>query len=96
MTNRPQSLADVLNVIIDQMGLRPRMNAAMVVETWAEIAGPQINGVTSKVWYQDGTLYIKLRSAPWRHALHMRRRDWLNRLNKELAGRTAVQEVVFR
>lgn len=93
--NAPKPLGDVLKAVIDQMGLRPRLNRAEVVEAWATLAGPQINGVTTSVWVKGRTLYVKVRSAAWRQELHMRRRQWLGRLNGEL-GRDLIDEIVFR
>lgn len=91
----PKPLGEVLKTVIDQMGLRPRLNRAQVVEAWAALAGPQINGVTTAAWVSGRTLYVKVRSAAWRQELHMRRRQWLRRLNDEL-GRDLIDEIVFR
>lgn len=91
----PQSLGEVLQSVIDRLGLRQRINEARVVETWAALVGPQINGVTSSVWMKDATLFVKIRSATWRQELHLRRREWRRRLNEEL-GEELVEDVVFR
>lgn len=91
----PQSLGEVLQSVIDRLGLRQRIDEARVVETWAALAGPQINGVTSSVWMKGATLFVKVRSAAWRQELHLRRREWRRRLNEEL-GQELVEDVVFR
>jgi len=36
-----------------------------------------------------------MRSAAWRHTLHLQREDWRQRLNEHL-GREVVREIVFR
>ncbi len=92
---RPQPLGKVLQSVIDRLGLRRRINEARVVETWAALAGPQINGVTTSVWMKGATLFVKVRSATWRQELHLRRREWRRRLNEEL-GEALVEEIVFR
>lgn len=91
----PQSLGDVLQSVIDRLGLRRRINEARVIEAWATLAGPQINGVTNSVWMKGATLFVKVRSAAWRQELHLRRREWRRRLNGEL-GEEIVEEIVFR
>lgn len=91
----PQSLGDVLQRVIDRMGLRTRINEARIIETWAALAGPQINGVTDSVWMKGNTLFVKVTSAAWRQELHMRRREWRRRLNEEL-DEELINEVVFR
>lgn len=91
----PRSLGDVLQELIDQMGLRRKLDAARVVEAWAMVAGPQINGVTDSAWVKGGTLYVRITSAAWRHELHLRRHAWRDRLNQHLNA-NLVEEIVFR
>ena len=93
--NAPQRLGDVLSKVIDDMGLRPKMNKARIVEAWAVIAGPQVNGVTENAWVKGRRLFVKIRSAAWRQELQMQRGRWKKRLNDELGGEM-VQEIVFR
>lgn len=91
----PQRLGNVLEEVIDRLGLRRKLDEARVVEAWAVIAGPQINGVTRTAWVKGATLYVKITSAAWRQELHLRRRQWRERLNEEL-GEALVDEIVFR
>lgn len=91
----PQPLGDVIQAVIDRLGLRPHIDEARIIETWATLAGPQVNGVTTSVWLKGRTLFVKIRSAAWRQELHLRRREWRERLNEEL-GEPLVEEIVFR
>jgi predicted nucleic acid-binding Zn ribbon protein len=91
----PQPLGDVLKEVIDQLGLQEKIDEARVVETWATIAGKDINGVTESVWMKGSTLYVKITSAAWRQELHMNRRQWRQRLNGALES-DPVEEIVFR
>ncbi|RMH57659.1 MAG: DUF721 domain-containing protein [Bacteroidetes bacterium] len=91
----PQALGAVLHGVIDKLGLRRRLEETRAVETWAALAGPQINGVTASVWVKGDTLYVRIISAAWRHQLHLQRRAWRDRLNEEL-GTPAIREIVFR
>uniref|UniRef100_A0A7V2F7B2 DUF721 domain-containing protein n=1 Tax=Rhodothermus marinus TaxID=29549 RepID=A0A7V2F7B2_RHOMR len=95
MRMNPRPLGAVLREVIERLGLKSRIEAAQVVETWAALAGPQINRVTDAVWVRDGTLYVKLTSAAWRHTLHLQREQWRLRLNEAL-GKPLIQEIVFR
>ncbi|MEM1041099.1 MAG: DUF721 domain-containing protein [Bacteroidota bacterium] len=93
--NTPQPLGAVLREVIDKAGYREKIDAVRAVEAWATLAGPQINGVTEKAWVKGGALFVKIRSAPWRHQLHLQRRPWCERLNAEL-GSEVIREIVFR
>lgn len=94
-SNSPQSLGTVMRDLIDRLGYREKIDEVRAVETWAHLAGPQINAMTEKVWVRDGTLFVKIRSASWRHQLHLQRRAWCERLNAELE-REVIGEIVFR
>ncbi|HHP7237440.1 DUF721 domain-containing protein [Longibacter sp.] len=94
-TDSPQPLGDVLQDVIDRLGMRDKIDEARVVETWATIAGDRVNAVTESVWMKGDTLFVKISSAAWRQELHMNRRAWRNRLNDAL-GREIVDKIMFR
>lgn len=93
--NKPQSLGKVLQDLIKKMGIQHKLDEARVIETWAAMVGPQINGVTDSVWIKGKTLYVKINSAAWRQELHYRRQAWCASLNNQL-GSDLVKEIVFR
>ncbi len=94
-SNPPRPLGDVLKEVIDQLDVQAEIDEARVVETWASLAGKEINSVTESVWMDGSTLYVKIPSAAWRQELHMNRRKWRERLNGEL-DTNPVEEIVFR
>jgi predicted nucleic acid-binding Zn ribbon protein len=91
----PQPLGSVMKQLIDQLGIRKKIDAARVIETWAALAGPQINGVTDSVRLRGRTLHVKIRSSAWRHELHLQRGQWCRRLNEQL-GEDLVEAIAFR
>ena len=93
--NQPQPLGAVLSDLEDRYGYRERFDAARAVEAWPILAGEAIAGVTEQVWMRHGTLYVKVRSAPWRQQLQFQRDAWRVRMNEHL-GREVVDEVLFR
>lgn len=93
--NKPRPLGEVLKEVIAQLDVQAEIDEARVVETWASLAGEDINRVTESVWMKDSTLYVKITSAAWRQELHMSRRKWRERLNGAL-DTEPVDEIVFR
>ena len=91
----PRLLGDVLQEVIDELGVRKEIDEARVIETWASVAGDKINEVTESAWMKDSTLYVKITSAAWRQELHMNRRKWRERLNGEFES-DLVEEINFR
>jgi predicted nucleic acid-binding Zn ribbon protein len=94
-SNQPQPLAAVLRDVIERLGYREGIDAARAVEAWPVLAGPTVAAVTESVRMRDGRLFVKVRSAAWRHQLHLQREGWRRRLNEHL-GREVVDEIVFR
>jgi len=45
----PRPLGDVIKEVIDQLDVQGKIDEARVVETWATLAGEEINGVTESV-----------------------------------------------
>lgn len=95
VTTPPQPIASVLDGVIDNLGVRARMDQARIVEAWAQVAGLRINRVTASAWVVRGTLHVRITSAAWRNELHLQRHAWRDRLNQHL-GRDLVSEVTFR
>jgi len=93
--DRPQPLGDVLKEVIEQLGVQEKIDEARVVETWAALAGTEINSVTESAWMKGSTLYVKITSAAWRQELHMNRRKWREKVNDALET-NLVDEIVFR
>lgn len=91
----PRPLGEVLKEVIDELGVQEKIDEARVIETWANVAGTEINGVTESAWMKGSTLYVKVTSATWRQELHMNRRKWRERLNGALESEL-VDEIVFR
>jgi len=94
-SNSPRPLGEVLQEVIDELGVQQEVDEARIIETWASVAGPKINEVTESAWMKDSTLYVKITSAAWRQELHMNRRKWRQRLNGEFDA-DLVDEIVFR
>jgi predicted nucleic acid-binding Zn ribbon protein len=94
-SDRPRPLGEVLQDVIDDLGVQAEIDEARVIETWAAVAGRQINEVTETAWMDGSTLYVKITSAAWRQELHMNRRKWRTRLNSEFES-DIVDEIVFR
>ncbi len=90
-----KSLGDALGGVIDQLGIRRKLDETRAIEAWHQIAGATINEVTVSVWVERKKLLVKVSSSVWRQELHLQRSAWLKRLNDQ-AGANVVQEIVFR
>lgn len=94
-SNNPQPLGELLEDVIERLGVQEKVDEARVVDAWDAVAGDQVRKVTESAWMKGGTLYVKIASAAWRQELHMNRRAWRQRINDEL-GKEVVEKMVFR
>ena len=88
----PTPLAEALTSYFKQAGLTKRVQQAGIIESWAELVGPQIAAVTSpESVTPDGILRVRVATAPWANELSLMAPKILARLN---AGRTGrVKEI---
>ena len=94
-SHQPQSLGAVLGELFQQPRYRRRIDEARAVDAWKEVAVTGAVRATETAWIRDGVLTVKLRSAAWRHTLHLQREAWREKLNAHL-GSEVVREIVFR
>lgn len=92
---KPRPLGDIMKELIETLGSSSRFGEAAIVAAWQDVSGPQVRQVTESVWLEDRKLFVKLSSASWRQELHLQRRAWCDRLNREV-GKNVVDEIVFR
>lgn len=88
-------LGDVLEVLIDRMNIRDRLEEAKVVDTWEQLVGPEVCAVMDRARVRGRKLFVTITSAACRQEMHLDRSRWRDRLNKQL-GAERIEEIVFR
>ncbi|MEX0822576.1 MAG: DUF721 domain-containing protein [Rhodothermales bacterium] len=94
-SRKPQSLGEILESVVDRLGIRQELDEADVIEAWASLAGPDVNAVTDGAWLRKRKLFVKITSPGRRQDLHLDRSNWRDRLNERL-GADRIDEIVFR
>lgn len=94
-STKPRRLGDVIDALVDRLGIRKELGEAEIIEAWATIAGADVNARTESAWLKGEILFVKINSPSLRHHLHMHRTEWKDRLNQEL-GRLAIRAIAFR
>ncbi len=88
-------LGDVLEVLINRMNIRARLDEARVIDTWQQLAGPEVCAVMDGAWVRGRKLFVTITSAACRQEMHLDRSGWRDRLNKQL-GAERIEQIVFR
>lgn len=86
---------DVLDSLVQRLGLAKRAASFRVIEMWAGVAGPQIAGRTTAVRVSDGVLHVDVESPVWASELTFMKQDLVDRLNAK-AGEECVRDIRFR
>jgi len=88
-------MAIALDKFVHALGIMKKMKQFSVITSWAEIVGEQIARVTEAERIENGILFVKTATAPWRNELTMRRLEIMEKVNAA-AGSKVVKEIRFR
>ncbi len=95
MSDRPPGAApvgDVLRGYLARVGWRERLRQAGVVADWPAIVGAKIAAISEpEAVSRDGTLFVRVRSAPWMQELQLLTPEILKRVEG-----SAIKRIVWR
>ncbi|MEM6263841.1 MAG: DUF721 domain-containing protein [Bacteroidota bacterium] len=86
------SLGQAIEQFLEAHGLKDETEVQKVILEWGEYMGAPIAANTEKIWYRDGTLFVKMRSPIWKNELLMARVKIQQMINQRV-GRELVREV---
>lgn len=92
--SRPERVGTVVDVLLDRLGIRGRVERAGTAASWADSVGPHIARVTRATRVRGRTLFVEVENASWLTELNMMKRSLLEGLNKDrTTGR--IDRIVF-
>jgi hypothetical protein len=91
---RLQPIGDILFSAFKKRGMAAKLEENAIVKLWPQAVGAQIAAQTQPDGWRAGTLFVKTTSSVWVQQLHFMKEDIRQKMN-ELAGKTAVQEILF-
>lgn len=91
---KSEPLSSVLLRYLREQGLEGPLLEYRLLAAWPAVAGKLVESYTESTTIRNQTLYVKLRSAPLRANLQMRRSELVRLLNKE-AGATVIYDIKF-
>lgn len=78
------SVANIVNGVLDARGWRGKVLEQMAVEIWPEVVGETIARHTLALRFKGGVLYVRARSPQWTQELHFQEARIVARLNGRL------------
>lgn len=91
---KSEHLSAILLRFLREQGLEGPLLEHRVLASWPVVAGKLVETYTESTAIRNQTLYVKLRSAPLRANLQMRRSELVRLLN-EAAGATVIYDIKF-
>jgi len=79
-----QPIQDVLKELVNQKHMKKGVWEARIKEIWANDIGKLVNNKTEKIWFDKGTVYIKLTSAPLRNQMMIGKQKMKENFNAAL------------
>ena len=68
----PLPISPVIDKVIRGLGFTKRYHGWQVVTKWPEIVGENIAAASKAERYDDGILFVKVKSDTWRMEIHMK------------------------
>jgi len=89
-----KKVSSVIKDIINQDQLIDGINNIKVINSWKKIVGKNIVSYTTNIKFTNGSLYVKLKSAPLRNELNFNKENLLNEINENLKEKI-VKKIYF-
>ena len=92
--NSPEKLGSILGDILSERGYNTMCKEYEVISKWVEIVGERISEVTECSRIEDGVLYVKVSSAPWRQEMVYLKQEILKQI-KSRTGCDTIKDIIF-
>jgi predicted nucleic acid-binding Zn ribbon protein len=90
---RAARIGDVLDRYLSRSGLAQRLAQAGVIAEWPTLVGPTVGAVTvPEAVTRDGTLFVRVKTAPWMQELQLMTPEILRKLGPE----RKIKRIVWR
>jgi predicted nucleic acid-binding Zn ribbon protein len=93
-TPEPIRIGGLVDAVLEQLGLRDRVEEYRVVEAWEEIVGEALAKRVQALRIERGRLVLGVQSSPWLMEMRMREHEIMERI-AERVGEGIVKEIRF-
>jgi predicted nucleic acid-binding Zn ribbon protein len=90
----PSSVGDALGAFFKNTGLDAVFKEWDAVINWRQVAGERISEVTECERVEDGVMYVRVMSAPWRQELIYLKEPLMESIRRE-TGCGTIKDIVF-
>lgn len=92
--SKPQSIGEIIIDMIEEYGMRAKLDKVNVEASWNKVVGPSVSAYTSAVRLEGRLLHVYLTSAPLKEELGYMRESLTVHINRTV-GRDAIDSVII-
>ena len=93
--NNTNNVGDIIRKLMKNPKLADRLDELDALEVWKELIGKQLQNYITDARMIQGSLLIKVKSAPLRNELSYKKTDLIKQINTKL-GKEVVKEIVLK
>ncbi len=93
-SRRPEKIGGIVESFLSDSGYLTACKEHEVVAKWPELVGPAIAKITECSRVEDGVLYVRVKSAPWRHEISYLKSTILSKVF-ETTGCKTIRDIVL-
>lgn len=90
----PLKISEIVGRLLREQNMEDALLQHRALAAWPQVVGPMINRATAERRVADGTLWLRITSAPVRQELSMNRTALLHALNN-LVGKEVIHSIKF-
>lgn len=90
-----EKLGDILGQVLKENHLDEKIYEKRVIDSWGTVLGDSVNKYTTRLFFKNHTLYVKISSAVLRNELFIAREQIKKTLNKHVQL-NIVWEIIFQ
>lgn len=91
---KTQSMDELVELYLRQMGLTQRMKERDIIEMWPEVVGQMIASRTQSLYVSDNKLFVRFTSAVVKNEILMVKEGLIKALNDK-AGEKVIADIVI-
>jgi hypothetical protein len=92
--SKPERISRAVESLLSSTGYLSICRNYEAMNKWGEIVGPEVGAVSSCTRVEKGTMYVRVKSAPWRQELSYMKDEVLSMIKKHVPKST-IKGIVF-
>ena len=90
-----ETLGQILETYLKELGIEKPVKRYTVLSIWSKVVGERIAEVTQPLRFDGGKLFIRVKSAVWRHELIYYKTEIIQKINQELQDRIVYDIILI-